>query len=422
LIGTVFAQIINERRTNMKKGLWLIPVIFVIAAGCAGYGSSPGVGYPPNGGSTIDPGAQQYSRGPQGYGQNEDTSYFYDRLSPYGSWIDYNPYGYVWIPRHMGYRWRPYSDGHWVWTDYGWTWIAEEEWGDIPFHYGRWGWDNEIGWFWVPGNLWGPAWVTWRSNNQYMGWAPLPPGFEFRVGMNFNSLSIDLPFNFWIFIQGRHFQDRNLNPYILPFERNRTIVNYTSMHNNIYTRNDRIINEGIGQDEVRRMTGRDVPRYGLQDAPQPGRTRVVGQEVQTFRPAIRQNEAAKPKVYLNRDQARQELAPTKVFEPRTRQTINTDAAAVQKRQAEEKTLLQQTQAQELKDMQSKRAAEQAQVRDAAARAKIQKDYQTKTADLQKQHQAEKQQLTERHKQDTAQVKKAAKPAKTEKPTPPVKKK
>ena len=72
------------------------------------------------------------------------------------------------------------------------------------------------------------------------------------------------------------------------------------------------------------MTGRDVPRYGLQDAPQPGRTRVVGQEVQMFRPAIRQNEAAKPKVYLNRDQARQELAPARVFEPRRQQTVDTE--------------------------------------------------------------------------------------------------
>ena len=390
----------------MRKGLWIIPVILAITAGCAGYGS-PGAGYPPGPGSSVSPGGQQYSSGPQGYGRDEDSSYFYDRLSPYGSWIDYNPYGYVWIPRHMGYRWRPYCNGHWVWTDYGWTWIAEEEWGDIPFHYGRWGWDNDMGWFWVPGNLWGPAWVTWRSNNQYMGWAPLPPGVEFRIGMSFNSLSIDLPFNFWIFIQGRHFQDRYLNPYILPFERNRTIISYTSMHNNIYTRNDRIINEGIRQDEVRRITGRDVPRYGLRDAQKPGRTRIVGQEVETFRPAIRQNESAQPKVRMNRDQAQQELAPPKVFEPRPQVPVSAQTSAVKKRQAEERALLQKTQAQEVKDLQRQRAAEQARVRDTAGRAKVQQDYQARTAELQKQHQAEKQQLNERHKKDTEQVKKTA---------------
>lgn len=399
----------------MKKGLWIIPVIFVITTSCAGYFSSPEVGYPPSRGSTSDPSVQQYSRSPQEYGRNEDTSYFYDRLSPYGNWIDLNPYGYVWIPRHMGYRWRPYSDGHWVWTDYGWTWIADQEWGDIPFHYGRWGWDNDLGWFWVPGTVWGPAWVTWRSNDQYMGWAPLPPGVEFRAGMNFNSLSIDIPLNFWVFIQGPHFQDRDLNPYVLPFERNRTIVNYTSIHNNIYVRNDRIINEGIGLDEVRRITGRAVPRYGLQDAQQPGRTRVVGQEVQIFRPAIRQNEAAKPKVYLNRDQARQELAPAKVFDPRGQQTINTEAAAVQRRQIEEKRLLELSQAQEIKNMQQKRDEETRRLRGAPEKAKVNRDYEAKISDLKKNHAVEKQQMTDRHKKDAEQVKKVTQ-------APPVKKK
>lgn len=399
----------------MKKGLWIIPVILVITTSCAGYFSSPEVGYPPSGGSTIDPSVQQYSRSPQEYGRNEDTSYFYDRLSPYGNWIDLNPYGYVWTPRHMGYRWRPYSDGYWVWTDYGWTWIADQEWGDIPFHYGRWGWDNDLGWFWVPGTVWGPAWVTWRSNDQYMGWAPLPPGVEFRAGMNFNSLSIDIPLNFWVFIQGPHFQDRDLNPYVLPFERNRTIVNYTSIHNNIYVRNDRIINEGIGLDEVRRITGRAVPRYGLQDAQQPGRTRVVGQEVQIFRPAIRQNEAAKPKVYLNRDRARQELAPAKVFDPRGQQTINTEAAAVQRRQIEEKRLLELSQAQEIKNMQQKRDEETRRLRGAPEKAKVNRDYEAKISDLKKNHAVEKQQMTDRHKNDAEHVKKVTQ-------APPVKKK
>jgi hypothetical protein len=394
----------------MKRGLWIIPVILVITAGYAGYFSSPKIGYPPGGGSSIIIGVQV------------DPSYFHDRLSPYGNWVELNPYGYVWTPRQMGYRWRPYSDGHWVWTDDGWTWIANEEWGDIPFHYGRWGSDTDIGWFWVPGTVWGPSWVTWRSSDQYMGWAPLPPGVEFSAGMNFNSLSVNIPLDFWVFIEGSHFQDLNLNPDVLPFERNQTIVNSTSMHNNIYTRNNKIINEGIGVNEVRRITGRAVPTYGLQDAQQPGRTKVVGQEVQVFRPAIRQNEAAKPKVVLNKGQATKELATAKVFEPRAQQPITTEAAAVTKRQAEEKTLLEKTQAQELKDMQSKSAAAQAQVRDTAAKAKVQKDFQAKTAQLQKQHQTEKQQLTTRHIQDTAQVKRVVQAAKQEKQAPPPKKK
>src|ERR1700726_3294310 len=53
----------------------------------------------------------------------EDVSYqsFYDQLSPYGQWIDDPHYGYVWLP-DAGPDFKPYStNGHWVYTNEGWT-------------------------------------------------------------------------------------------------------------------------------------------------------------------------------------------------------------------------------------------------------------------------------------------------------------
>ena len=58
--------------------------------------------------------------------QQENVSFqiFYDELSPYGQWVDYSNYGYVWIP-DVGNDFEPYSTaGHWVMTDYGWTWMS----------------------------------------------------------------------------------------------------------------------------------------------------------------------------------------------------------------------------------------------------------------------------------------------------------
>jgi hypothetical protein len=202
--------------------------------------------------------------------------------------------------------------------------------------------------------------------------------------------------------------------YTLPYERNVTLVNFTSRHNDIYFRNNRIINEGIGVDVIQRITRRQVPRYRIQDIRQPGPARVAGGDVQVYRPAFRPNDAARPKVFLNRDQARRELAPARVFEPRPQQPAGAQQSAVRKRQAEEKNLLKQTQSQEMKDMQKRRAAEQAQAANAAQREKIKKDYQAKMTELQRQHQAEKQKLAERHQQDTKQVKQSAKPAKKKK--------
>jgi len=399
----------------MKNGLCLIAsVLFVATVGVANT-LSPGTGYAPGAGGPI-------VGAPQDYGAEMDIDYAYNYLAPYGNWVNMDPYGYVWTPRHMGYRWRPYSDGRWVMTDDGWTWIPNEEWGSIPFHYGRWGYDDDFGWFWVPGTVWGPAWVSWRWSDQYAGWAPLPPGVEFRAGVGFTSLSLDIPIRFWVFLQAPHFLDRDIYRYTLPYERNVTIINFTSIHNNIHYRNNRVINEGIGTDVVQRITRQQVPRYTIQDVRQPGPARVAGNSVQVYRPAFRADAAAKPKAVLSRDQARQEVAPAKVFEPRPQQSVSAQASAVQKRQADEKALLQKTQAQELKDMENKRSAEQAQVRDTAAKAKVQQTYQAKTAELQKQHQAEQQQLTDRHKKDTEQVNKVAQSAKQEKQAPPPKKK
>ena len=109
---------------------------------------------------------------PQAYTQ------FQDELAPYGDWIDDGSYGRVWTPNAslVGTDFTPYyTGGHWVLTEFGWTWVSDWSWGWAPFHYGRWVIVSGFGWCWVPGTMWGPAWVTWRSGGGYVGWAALPP-------------------------------------------------------------------------------------------------------------------------------------------------------------------------------------------------------------------------------------------------------
>jgi hypothetical protein len=386
----------------MKKFLWTVTftLSLFLAMSFVLYSSGQEPGYPPAMG-----GQQEYEQGNE---IDMDFNYMYDYLAPYGNWINLPPYGYVWTPRNMGYRWRPYSDGHWVMTEYGWTWISNNVWGSIPFHYGRWGYDNYFGWFWIPGTVWGPAWVNWRWNSQYVGWAPLPPGVEFNSGMNFNSLSFKTPNRFWIFLQAPYFLDPNINRYVLPYERNGTLINFTTRHNNIFFRNNRIVNEGIGIDQVRRITGRTVPRYTIRDVRNPRQVRVDGNNVNLYRPNIRKNTAAKPKTFLKRNEARSKLSMTKVFEPRSQQPVRAQELAVKKQQAQKKSLLEKTQSQELKNLESKRAKQLAQIRNQDEKSKISQNYQSKMAKLQKQHQTENQRLIKRNKQDLEKVKQIAK--------------
>jgi len=94
-------------------------------------------------------------------------------LAPYGSWQTDLSYGRYWLPSVFA-GWQPYSDGQWIWTAYGWTWVSNEPWS-WTFHYGRWAYLPPRGWVWIPGTVWGPAWVSWVSYRGYIGWAPLSP-------------------------------------------------------------------------------------------------------------------------------------------------------------------------------------------------------------------------------------------------------
>jgi hypothetical protein len=374
----------------MNKRLWLwLPLAMVVLSSCIVWDTGRDRSYPRSG-PYDDRGA---------YGAPRDVSYFYDYLSPHGSWISMRPYGYVWVPRHMGYRWRPYADGRWVWTDYGWTWISEYDWGWVPFHYGRWGWDDDMGWFWVPGTVWGPAWVSWRLGGLYFGWAPLPPGVEFESGAGIRRLPGEIPGHFWIFVEGRDFLETRLSGRIIPPERNLTILRNTDLRVNIYNRNNRIFNEGPDLNVVRRVTLRQVERHVIADSRQAGPDQVAGGQVRIFRPDIRKDEAARPKETLDFGEARRTLGEGKIYEgPGTR----TDAGGtdvLRKRHLEELSVLDRSQNGDLRDLQQRFADRERRVRDASERDKIRKERESALADIKSKHAQEKQALTDRQKRD-----------------------
>lgn len=163
-------------------------------------------------------------------------SFFYDSLQPYGDWIDVQNYGYCWQPRGVDGDWRPYTDGYWTYTDAGWTWVSYEDFGSITYHYGRWIRLEEIGWVWRPDYRWGPAWVSWRKSDDYIGWAPLPPEADFNED---NGIGVwvdrdyDIGPSAYSFCEYRYFGAPVVRNYILPRRRNVVIINSTVNITNI---------------------------------------------------------------------------------------------------------------------------------------------------------------------------------------------
>ncbi len=98
---------------------------------------------------------------------------YYRELSGSGSWTYANDYGWVWYPSEVEVGWRPYLGGHWAYGPGGYFWVSSERWGWAPYHYGRWDWLAGYGWCWIPGRVFGGAWVSWSWGSAYVGWAPL---------------------------------------------------------------------------------------------------------------------------------------------------------------------------------------------------------------------------------------------------------
>ena len=224
---------------------------------------------------------------------------FYDQLSPYGMWVDYPNYGYVWIP-NVDPGFSPYATGgYWVLTDDGWTWVSDYSWGWATFHYGRWDYDDNYGWFWVPDNEWGPAWVSWRRSPGYYGWAPMRPGIS--ISMSFGSDYHERNER-WNFVRDRDITRRDIGSHYVNRANNAAIINRSTVI--VDTRKDTKRNAtymmGPNRDDVQRVTNTPVKSVAIRDANKPGHQLSNG-ELQIYRPQVQK-----------RNGAGQQPAPSKV--------------------------------------------------------------------------------------------------------------
>ena len=403
----------------MKKNAFIILLGLLFMASC--------MVYVPYSGEEVPPGEYPVEPAPTPApvpALSMDVSYFYDSLSSYGMWAYHPTYRYVWVPQNVPFGWRPYTRGQWLWTDYGWTWHSSFAWGWAPFHYGRWGWDGEFGWYWVPGTVWGPGWVTWRSSDLYIGWAPLPPGVHFVPGVGIGRIRASIPHRNWIFVRGSFFLSPSLYQYVYPYERNVTIINYTVHQTNIYVRNNRVVNEGIGYDRVRGITKTNITKHALKDVQKAGPERISQDTLEVYRPQIKQNQAAKPKAVLQKEQVKQRISQGTIQKEvkgevtpereRNLKEAQERERSIKETQQKEIRLIEESQQIEIKRLERKKEEDERTARSEAEKAKIEAEYRQKTQQLKKSHEQEKTQIKKRHEKEVSVKKKEPEKKESEK--------
>lgn len=242
---------------------------------------------------------------------------FYDELSPYGHWVSYPQYGYVWIPAGVA-GFSPYgSGGHWVFTEFGWTWVSDYPWGWAPFHYGRWHYDDFYGWLWVPGNEWGPAWVCWRRSPGFYGWAPIPPGISLQVAFG---PRYSIPHNRWVFVNERYISNPRIAGYYAPRNNNGTIIQKSTVINNTYVdkSNHTTFVSGPRRDDVQKITGSEIRPVKLKESSKPGQS-LNNNELSVYRPAIQKGDANGTKPAPRKVENIKDIKPANAEKPAPKQ-------------------------------------------------------------------------------------------------------
>ena len=231
--------------------------------------------------------------------QDVDEGYFYANLAPHGQWFFQADFGWVWHPARVGVGWRPYTEGQWVWaTDVGWTWASQEPWGWATYHYGRWYFDPYNGWSWVPGRTWAPAWVSWRVQAGYIGWAPLWPAYFDRYpdrrwdnwhhDHDWDRRHNGRDWDRWVFTRDRDFTSDRVGRMAISDRRQRDSI-YSQSRD--VTRFDDGHPErrgySIDRRQIERAVGHSVREVQIETADKPvDRTDTRGDKVRMFRPKV----------------------------------------------------------------------------------------------------------------------------------------
>ena len=257
------------------------------------------------------------------------SNYFYKGLNPHGTWIEIDYGVVVWRPTIMRLDWSPYREGRWIWTSDGWYWHSYEPFGYITYHYGRWYYDDFYGWLWVPSYEYAPAWVEWRYDDNYIGWAPLHPyaNVYVTIGVVYPNVYYN-PYYHWNFVTYNHFCDPYVyNYYIGPRYKYRIHSN-TRYRTNYVNRNGRIRNQGIDINIVRNRSGQNIQE---RDLIRVSDERTVNRNDQIERDKIRT-------VYKSRDELiRNEVRDTKIKKSEHRTSL--DLSKVQIREIKEREII-----------------------------------------------------------------------------------
>lgn len=191
-----------------------------------------------------------------------------------------------------------------------------------------------------------------------------------------------------------------------------TIINYTVHQTNIYVRNNRVVNEGIGYDRVRGITRTSITKHTLKDVQKAEQGRISQDALEIYRPQIKDNQAAKPKTIVQREEVKQRISQGRIQRDVREEAAPGRERSLKEAQEKEIKILEESQQTEIKQLERKKEEVKRTARSEAEKAKVEAEYREKALQLKKSHEQEKTEIKQRHEKEVS-VKKKTEPEKKE---------
>lgn len=193
----------------------------------------------------------------------------------------------------------PYSNGQWLYTDQGWYFKAPTPEEEITSHYGRWAYNDALGWVWVPGRVWSPAWVDWRENDNYVAWAPVPQ-YVYLTGSTLDVPTIDD--NKYVIVEKKNFTEPQLFKYMYLENKNKVMIKEMKKIDGVMVINRTVIDKGPEVSVIEKETGKTIQKVKVNKSDNRHDVKYSPESMTVYAPKLIKSDVEKNKGPVSRPQ------------------------------------------------------------------------------------------------------------------------
>ncbi len=207
-------------------------------------------------------------------------------------WRPINELAATMINENENKEYVPYNDGQWVYTDQGWYFKANTPQEDLTSHYGRWALDPNLGWVWLPGKVWAPAWVEWRENEDYIAWAPVPPGVYIQNDVvNVTILNE----NRYTIVEKKQFIEPSVYKYRYQYVENKNKIMIKEMikTDGVIIKNKTVINKGPEVSVIEKKSGKKIEQVKIKKTGKKDEAVSTATEIGVYTPELKKTTEVK---------------------------------------------------------------------------------------------------------------------------------